>query len=242
MKGTRFDRLIKRLATTPLTRANALRGLAASVATLTGVGLLTEPGAAKKDRVRKIWICHRTSATDPGVTKRREKSKVKKELKRHAFDTRGRCSAAGAGTELVCPPVCPTCQACDAAIAQCVAVNRQPGTNCAAPNICCGGVCCTGAGTGGVRACNAASRCATCAEVCPNTCTNCFTLAEGGTVCLDGFSSQGRACSSSAECATANPQFPHCVISGTVRATGAELNVACGSAGEGCCYQTFACT
>ena len=46
MDGTRFDHLIKRLAATPVTRATALRGLAAGAATLAGVTLLAEPGTA----------------------------------------------------------------------------------------------------------------------------------------------------------------------------------------------------
>ena len=49
MDGTRFDGLIKRLAATPVTRATALRGLAAGAATLAGVTLLAEPGAAAAD-------------------------------------------------------------------------------------------------------------------------------------------------------------------------------------------------
>jgi hypothetical protein len=46
MDGTRFDNLIKRLAATPVTRATALRGLAAGAATLAGVTLLAVPSAA----------------------------------------------------------------------------------------------------------------------------------------------------------------------------------------------------
>ena len=95
--------------------------------TLAALGLGMRDGGtvdAKMKNEQKIRFCHRTSATDVGVTKRREKSRAKKELKRHAFDTRGRCSAAPApgpqGPQctnnndctggLVC--ITQTCQAC----------------------------------------------------------------------------------------------------------------------------------
>lgn len=49
MDETRFDTLIKRLATRRLTRVQTLHGLAAGgVAALTGMRFLGEAGAAKK--------------------------------------------------------------------------------------------------------------------------------------------------------------------------------------------------
>src|SRR5829696_4096627 len=94
MDGTQFDRLSKRLATQRVSRLTALRGLAAgAVASVTGVRLLGEEAAAKNNHEQKIRICHRSSATDPGVSKKLKKDKAQKHLKRHPFDTKGRCTA-----------------------------------------------------------------------------------------------------------------------------------------------------
>src|SRR5918993_154166 len=62
MDGTRFDNLIKRLATRPMTRATALRGLAASAAALTGVSILAGAGEARNNNnnnnnERKRKVC-----------------------------------------------------------------------------------------------------------------------------------------------------------------------------------------
>jgi hypothetical protein len=50
MDGTAFDALIKRLATTPLSRSKAVRGLAATAAALAGATLAAEPGEANVKR------------------------------------------------------------------------------------------------------------------------------------------------------------------------------------------------
>ncbi len=84
MDGTRFDQLIKQLATTRLTRLTALRGLAAgAVASVTGLSLLGEEGEAKDKgkKTRKRRICHRTSATDPGVSKKLKAKRAKRHLR-----------------------------------------------------------------------------------------------------------------------------------------------------------------
>jgi hypothetical protein len=79
MDGSHFDTLVKTLVTTRLTRLQTLRGLAAAgVVALTGITRLSEEAGAKKNHEGKIRFCHRTSATDVGVTKRREKSRAKK--------------------------------------------------------------------------------------------------------------------------------------------------------------------
>jgi hypothetical protein len=93
--GTQFDRLIKRLATTPLTRSTALRGLATSVAALTGATLVAEPGAARNRNNNdepKRKVCHCSGPTGASCrTLKKEKSKVKKHLKKHDCDYKGSC-------------------------------------------------------------------------------------------------------------------------------------------------------
>jgi Cys-rich repeat protein len=100
MDGERFDSLIKRLGTTRLTRLAALRGLAVgAVASVTGLSLLgQEAEAAERKRRRKRRICHRTSATDPGVTKKLKAKRAKRHLRKHQFDTKGACTAAAPGS------------------------------------------------------------------------------------------------------------------------------------------------
>jgi hypothetical protein len=101
MDGERFDSLIKRLGTTRLTRLTALRGLAAgSVAALTGLNLFAEEADANgKKRRRRRRICHRTSATDPGVNKKLKAKRAKRHLRKHPFDTKGACTAAPVGCQ-----------------------------------------------------------------------------------------------------------------------------------------------
>jgi hypothetical protein len=70
---TTFDTLIKRLATTRLTRLQTLRGLAAGgVAALTGMSLLGEEGEAKKNnpKKRKVCLCSPASCTTKRVKNR----------------------------------------------------------------------------------------------------------------------------------------------------------------------------
>jgi hypothetical protein len=96
MDGTRFDQLIKQLGTARVSRLTALRGLATgAVASVTGLSLFGEDGEAKKDgkKTRKRRICHRTSASDPGVNKKLKAKRAKRHLKKHPFDTKGRCTA-----------------------------------------------------------------------------------------------------------------------------------------------------
>jgi hypothetical protein len=95
MDGERFDSLIKRLGSTRVTRLTALRGLAAgAVASLTGISLFAEEGEAKDGKkTRRRRICHKTSATDPGVTKKLKAKRAKRHLRKHPFDTKGACTA-----------------------------------------------------------------------------------------------------------------------------------------------------
>jgi hypothetical protein len=73
MDGTEFDQLVRRLATTRLTRLTTLRGLAAgAVASLAGMSLLGEEGAAKKNnpKKRKVCLCSPASCTTKRVKNR----------------------------------------------------------------------------------------------------------------------------------------------------------------------------
>jgi hypothetical protein len=127
--------------------------------------------------------------------------------------------AGPAGPGLTCPAACSTCQTCDPVTGTCVVnprENGEPGTDCATPNVCCSGTCCTGLPSG-VRQCNAAGACASCAEACEATCGQCFSLAQGGTRCGDFVvSTCTTPCNSSADCPEDQPS---CVESFTFRTT-----------------------
>src|SRR5215207_4961199 len=96
MEGTQFDTLSKWLASTPLTRAMALRGLAAgAVAALTGVSLTADDAGAAKNKEKKVQICHRgDDASILGTTKKVTKKLKKNHLRKHAADYAGKCTAA----------------------------------------------------------------------------------------------------------------------------------------------------
>jgi hypothetical protein len=88
MDGTTFDELIKRLATTPLSRSKALRGLAASVSALAGVTLAAEPGAARGKRT----ICHCTDEKSTSCkTKEVGRRAARRHIRKHDCDYRHEC-------------------------------------------------------------------------------------------------------------------------------------------------------
>jgi hypothetical protein len=96
MDGTQFDRLIKRLATRPVTRSTALRGLATGAGALAGVIVVTPPSAAKKRNNNndepKRKVCHCSGPTGASCrTLKKEKSKVQRHLKKHDCDYNGKC-------------------------------------------------------------------------------------------------------------------------------------------------------
>ena len=144
----------------------------------------------------------------------------------------------------VCPAVCPTCQICNAATGGVCAVdireNGEPGPGCAEPNVCCGGTCCTSRPTG-VRECNAAGTCASCAEVCPETCHACVNLVNGETLCTDALTTQFSPCT--ARQPLCPDGFPFCVESYTRRADNVTVTGACGPVppGTGCCMGLTRC-
>jgi hypothetical protein len=91
----RFDALLMRLATVPLPRSKVLHGLVSGTA-LCAIGLLPEPGVAKKRKNKdepKRKLCHcqdATAATCRTITK--ATSQVKKHLKKHPCDYKGGCT------------------------------------------------------------------------------------------------------------------------------------------------------
>ncbi len=172
MDVTTFDTLIKRLATTRLTRWQALRGMAAGgVAALTGVSLLGEEGEAKKDKPKKKTICHRGSDVSIlGTTKKVTKKGNQKHFRQHPADYKGKCTAARivSPTPPTVPPVppppppgpgcvsanCPKFETC---------VNNQCGpctlaSQCPAGEACLNGRCIGGSGRNAIT-CDAPPQC-----------------------------------------------------------------------------------
>jgi hypothetical protein len=152
MDGTRFDNLIKRLAATPVTRATALRGLAAGAATLAGVTLLAEPGAAadgdgKRRRRRRVCDCQ--SADPNSCTNRRLKRRAARRLLRsNDCAYKGRCTGVSGCAAFGCDPRNPTgsCQAGQICSPQAICVAGCIGTNGSQANCPVGQICVIGAG------------------------------------------------------------------------------------------------
>ena len=139
MDGSQFDTLIKRLATTPLTRSTALRGLATSIAALAGVGLTGEPGAAKKKRK----VCHCTDEKSTSCkTIEVGKKAARKHVKKHDCDYRGRCEGVSGcclGDTLSCTTNTQCCSGF------CGDGTCRPTGSCAGQGAACNDNCCTGA-------------------------------------------------------------------------------------------------
>jgi hypothetical protein len=187
MDGERFDSLIKRLGTTRLTRLAALRGLAVgAVASLTGLSLLGEESeAADRKRRKKQRICHRTSATDPGVTKRLKKKRARRHLRKHPFDTKGACTAGSTTTINI--------------------IGCRTDADCGVGRFCVGGICVQ---------CRTAADCAA-GQVCVgNVCNNPVTIINNPTtvVGLEICRQQGNICEPDEEfCCTSGPKTALCV-------------------------------
>jgi hypothetical protein len=105
MDGTRFDRLIKTIATQRVSRLTALRGLAAGgVAALTGMSLVGEEAEAakKKGSQKKRKACDCQSAdpntcSDKTLSRRRRKKLLRNNLCAYA----GRCKSGVSGCQRV---------------------------------------------------------------------------------------------------------------------------------------------
>jgi hypothetical protein len=195
--GTRFDQLITHMATQRVSRLAALRGLAVgAVASVTGLRLLGEEALAKHNHEKKIRICHRSSATDPGVSKKLKKDKAKKHLKRHPFDIKGRCSAAApAGLQCTNNNDCTGGLVC---IGQrCVSCTAD--VQCSGGLVCLGGACQTRP-PGPPPECMTNNQCSGGRVCVGGACVNCDFEANvnqcgGGQICAEnGQCSGGQAC------------------------------------------------
>ena len=92
MDANRFDRLARRLAAARLTRARALRGIAAGAAALAGLGAST--GDVSAGRKRKLCHCGddpTAQCTDEKVSKKARKQ----HLRDHPCDYKGECRGTG---------------------------------------------------------------------------------------------------------------------------------------------------
>jgi hypothetical protein len=142
MESTRFDYLIKRLAAQPMTRATALRGLAASAAAMAGVTLVAESGEARKNNKKKR-VCNCTSS-DPAscVNQKKKKKAVNRLLNSNDCAYKGRCqtgvSGCAAPAPLGCSPATSVSQG-----------TCQPGQICSLQAICVAGCTTTTTGTRG---------------------------------------------------------------------------------------------
>jgi hypothetical protein len=185
MDATTFDELIKRLATTRLTRLTALRGLAiGGLAALTGVGLSAEEAVAKKNHENKVKVCKCPDANAANCrTDKVKKSRAKKQA-RKACNYKGKCQAGVSG----CPTGAP-----------------NPGFACTNNNDCTGGLVCLGQTC---QACTADAQCSrnlvclsgTCQAPQPGPGPACVdnTQCSGGQVC--DVSGQCRPCHFDFEC------------------------------------------
>jgi len=103
MESDRFDAFVQRLAATRLTRGNALRGLAAGVAALSGVAVVN--GTAARNRKKKKQICHCANPSATCTTETVGKKQRKQHLKQDQCDYLGPCQGtlnpcAGAGSNV----------------------------------------------------------------------------------------------------------------------------------------------
>src|SRR5688500_6811147 len=162
MDGTRFDRLTRTLTTTG-SRRRALGGLLSGA-----LGVLSS--GAEHTTAKKKKPCP--------PCKKRKQGKCKKKLPDGTACQSGTCQG-GSCVATTWPAVCPVCQACNSGSGSCAvdtSENGEAGAGCAAPKVCCSGKCCSG-----VHACNVASSCATCAEVCDANGAFCSNLAQVAT-------------------------------------------------------------
>jgi hypothetical protein len=217
MDATTFDDLIKRLATTRLTRLTALRGLAmGALATLTGIGLSAEEAGAKKNHEKKVKVCKCPDSNSANCrTDKVKKSQAKKQA-RKACNYRGACRSGVTS----CPTLAPL----------------TAGPQCTNNNDCTGGLVCI---RQQCAACTVDEQCprnlicnlaaGTCQDPPPGPGPACETNAQcGGQVCVGG---QCVPCTLTSQCSG----FQICALSGVC--AGFE---AC--TGPGDCQRPLLCT
>ena len=176
---TWLDTLMKRLATAPLSRSTALRGLAAGATALIGLSLPPEPGVAgnnKRNGARRR-VCLWSSTSADGNTKKVTADKARKILRSNACARSGRCTGANpcfqcsAGTTN-CGGVCRDLQCDEANCGTC-------GTACSAHQVCQAGACFSRS------TCEATTE-PLCATANPTACNS-----QGGNTCVCSLSAEG---------------------------------------------------
>ena len=212
MDADRFDILLRSLA-----RMRSRRGVLSRLSVLGLAGILSrEEGVAKKKRKKKRKNQHLAPpplslSPPPGPP------------------------PGPPPPSVVCPPVCPICQGCNAATGQCEGHSSQqslPAPGCTAPKVCCGGACC-----GPIHQCNSDGTCATCSDVILALCHLCVNLADGSTIFGDGVDQSG--------CVSCTPNNPcssgkKCVTSYVDRSDNIPQSD-CGPVGSGFCSTIQGC-
>jgi hypothetical protein len=156
---TRFETFTKRLATTPLTRAQALRGLVASAAALTGVQLSAQPGSARKKDKKEGKVCVCSGAAEAGCrTQNKDATKVKKLLRQNPCAYKGRCTSVNPCAPAVPGPI-PECMTNAQCTGGLVCVNQTCQT-CTSYTQCSNGQMCLEGRCRGGEACNLDAECA----------------------------------------------------------------------------------
>ena len=238
MDGSHFDTLVKALATTPLSRARVVQGLAASVTALAGMRLSGEPGAAKKQNEKKIRVCNCPSSDATLCkTQKKAKPKAKKLLRRNACAYRGRCQGVSGCATPGCTPSCEqkicgdngcggscgTCgtgQVCAAGrcVSSCPGGQKVCAGNCIPSNQCCTGSDCPAdqvCFNGSCDPClpNNTNQACVSSQQCCGTASGvpavCCQVSDSGRVCFD-FLTNDSACAPSNECPPP-PELENCV-------------------------------
>ncbi len=193
MDGSRFDSLIKALATAPVSRATLLHGLAASA--IAHLGVLHAPGpAAARSSKKRVHVC----LCDPTgcQTKTIRKANRGKFIRRHAP-----CAASGActGENPCATPVCTP--DCDRKVCGSDGCGGQCGT-CDADQVCADGRCawrCPGGQKACAGECIPSNQCCTSSD-CPAANPDCC-----GGACVDAATDARNCGACGVRCATGQP-------------------------------------
>ena len=137
MDGTQFDTLVKRLASTPLNRSTALRGLAASVAAFAGVTLAAKPGAAEE---RKVCHCEDESRASCDTITVGKKA-ARRHIRDHPCDYKGKCKGRSGCCLAISTPCTSRLTCCSGNCQGTCRPCKSEGTFCGFNSECCSGKC-----------------------------------------------------------------------------------------------------
>jgi hypothetical protein len=249
MDGSHFDALVRSLATTPLARANVLRGLAASAAALAGLTRIGESGTAKKNHEKKVKVCQcPTADATLCTTKKVGKDKAKK-VARRACNYKGTCQtgvtrcAGGCTCEQKicgdngCGGSCGTCEAGQVCadgrcVSSCPSGQKICAGNCIPSNQCCTNTDC---GPDAPRCCRGTcSQCCTEADCPPSAvCFNAVCTCPGspGVPALVQGCCRATDCAPGCRCDQINPGAVFACVVNTACPTGVpqcNSNAECG--------------